>query len=202
MRRLAPLGLLLLLGACKFKRQEAPAIYAPFEEGLTLGYEDPSLTTPEEQRATRFQVRVSQGLLDPDKPGLLKLTQSSLTTAPFTYMVRVDDGSLELLKEDGTTNAWVFPKGFPDRVAQWRDEARQLEYRVIGPAAWDNPAGVKGVHDPVGIWVEADGPGGKRRSLFLRGLGEVEGQVLRGHDWVTVRRLVDRAFTDDHLATK
>jgi hypothetical protein len=200
MRHLAPLALLLLLPACQFKRQEAPAIYAPWEEGQTLGYENPSLATPERQRESRFQVRVAQGLMDPDKAGLLRLTHSSFTSAPFTYTVRVAEGSVELLKEDGSTNAWVFPKGFPDRVGQWRDEARKLDCRVLGPGAWDNPAHVKGVHDPVGVWVEVTGPEMRRRSLFLRGIGEVESQVWREGAWVTVNRLVDMAMTDDRPA--
>lgn len=202
MRRLAPLALLLILPACKFKRQEAPAIYAAWEEGRTLGYEDPSLPTPERQRESRFQVRVAQGLMDPTKAGLIKLTQSSLMSPPFTYTLRVDEGGVELLKEDGTPNAWVFPKGFPDRVPQWKDEPRKLEYKVLGPATWENPARLKGVHDPVGVWVEISGPGGRRRNLYLRGIGEVESLAWRGNAWVAVNRLVDMAMTDDPSVKK
>lgn len=202
MRRLAPLALLMLLPACKFKRQEGPAIYVPWEEGSTLGFEDPSLPTPEKQREGRIQVRVAEGLLDPTKAGLIKLTRSSMQVPPVRDFLRVEDGGVERLAEDGKHLAWVLPKGFPDRVTQWKSPDGKVDFRVLGPASWENPAHVKGVHDPVGIWVEASGPGGRQRALLLRGLGEVEVLAWREGAWVAVSRLVDMGMTDDRPPAK
>ena len=196
-RLLVPMALLALVPACRLKRMEAPAVYAPWEEGRTLGYEDPGLPTPEARRASRFQLRVAQGLMDPTRAGLVKITQSTLQNEPYTYTLRIDGGGVELLGEDGKSVAWVLPKGFSEATAPWSDPKRGLTFRVLGPGAWENPAGVKGIQDPVGLWLEAEGPVGKRRTLFLRGLGEVETQVWREGRWVPVNRLVDMGFLDD-----
>ncbi|HJV21779.1 MAG TPA: hypothetical protein VJ570_03730 [Holophagaceae bacterium] len=195
---------MLLLPACRFKRQEGPAIYAPWEEGRTLAYEDPSLPTPDQQRTSRFQVRVAQGLLDPTQPGLVKLTESSMQSAPSTYTLRLEDGGVELLGEDGKVISVRLPKGFPDRCAEWGETKGELtiRYRVVGPGAWDNPAHVKNVHDPIGIWLEVTAGEAKGRVLYLRGIGQVEQQVWRGGAWVAVSRLVEMAMTDDRPASK
>ncbi len=202
MRRLAPLALLLLLSACQFKRQEAPAIYAPWEEGTTLGFENPSLPTFEERRASRFQVHVVEGLMDPTKAGLIKLTRSSLQVPPIPEFLRVEDGGVEHLQADGKHLDWVLPKGFPDQVSEWQDLDRHVDVRVIGPAAWDNPARIGGLFDPIGVWVEITGPNLRQRALFLRGLGQVELCLWRDGAWVTVSRLVDAGKSDDRVAGK
>lgn len=202
MRRLAPLTLLLLLSACQFKRQEAPAIYAPWEEGTTLGYENPSLPTFEARRESRYQVHVVEGLMDPTRAGLIKLTRSSLQVAPVPEFLRVEAGGIEHLKEDGTHLDWMLPKGFPDQVSQWRDSNRNLDIRVIGPAAWDNPARIRGLFDPIGVWIEITGPDLRQRALLLRGLGQVELLAWRDGGWVTVSRLVDAGKTDDRFTGK
>lgn len=199
-RLLAPAALLLLLPGCRLKRMEAPPVYAPWEEGRTLGFEDPSLPDVGARRASRYQLRVAQGLMDPTRAGLVKLSQSTLAQEPYTYTLRLEAGGVELLGEDGQTAAWVLPKGFPEAQAGWRDSKRGLTFTVLGPAAWDNPAGVKGVTDPIGIWVEAVGPALRRRTLFLRGLGEVETQIWRDGNWIPVNRLVDMGFLDDRPA--
>jgi hypothetical protein len=192
----APLLLLVALGGCQLKRQELPAVYAPYEEGLTLGYEDPSLPTPEAQRESRYQVRVAEGPMNPEQPSLVKLTHSSLRVPPTTYTLRVEAGGVELLGDAGKPLAQVLPKGFPDRVSHWADPARQLHFQVVGPATWSNPAQVKNVHDPLGVWVEVSGPAGRRRILYLRGLGEVESMTWREGQWVVTNRLVDAGMTD------
>lgn len=202
MRRLVPLALVLLLPACQFKRQEAPAIYAPWEEGRTLGYENPSLPGAEQQRESRIQVRVAEGVMDPLKPGLIRLTRSSLQAPPVKDFLRVDERGVERLGEDGQRMAWVLPKGFPDRVSRWKDDQGRVEFRVLGPGAWENPAHVKGLFDPIGVWVEATGPGGRQRALMLRGLGEVEVLEWRQERWVCISRLVDMGMTDDRSSGK
>lgn len=201
-RLLVPLALLAVLPACRLKRMEAPALYAPWEEGRTLAYEDPSLPTADAQRASRYQLRVAQGLMDPTRPGLVKITQTTFQNEPYTYMLRLEEGGVELLGEDGKSVAWILPKGFQEGTASWTDARRNLIFRVLGPGAWENPARVNGVSDPIGLWLEVSGPTGKRRTLFLRGLGEVETQVWRDGKWVVVNRLVDMGFLDDRPAAK
>lgn len=195
--RWVPFALLAVLAGCQLKRQELPAVYAPYEEGLTLGYEDPSLPTPEAQRASRYQVRVAQGPMDPERPSLVKLTHASLRTPPTSYLLRVEAGGVELIGEDGKPVAQVLPKGFPDRVSRWEDPPRALKFQVLGPATWANPAGVRHVHDPLGVWVEVTGTAGRRRILYLRGLGEVESMTWREGQWVVTNRLVDAGMTDE-----
>ncbi len=200
--RLVPFLLLATLAGCQLKRRELPPVYAPYEEGLTLGYEDPSLPTAQAQRESRFQIRVAQGLMDPLRPGLVKLTQASLQVPPTPYLLRVEEGGVELIGEDGKPISQVLPKGFPDRVSRWEDAARHLTFQVLGPAAWSNPAQVRNVHDPLGVWVEVTGPAVRRRVLYLRGLGEVESMTWREGRWVVTNRLVDAGMTDEPPARR
>lgn len=194
--RLAPFLLLGCLVGCQLQRRELPAVYAPYEEGLTLAYEDPSLESPEARRESRIQVRVAEGPMNPEQPSLVKLTHASLRMPPTTYLLRLEGGGVELIGEDGKPVATLLPKGFPERVSQWEDAGRQLRFRVVGPAAWSNPAQVKNLHDPVGVWVEVSSPVGRRRILYLRGLGEVESMTWRDGRWVVTHRLVEAGMTD------
>jgi hypothetical protein len=188
--RLAPAALLLCL-ACQ-PRPEARVVYGPWEEGLTLAYEDPS--RPQPQRSEdRLQVRVARSGLGPEAPTLVQL---DLTTVRgrMSLHVRHRDGGIELVGEDGRLLARSLPAGFPE-VDRWVD--RGTEYRVIGRATWEGAALLPATSDPVGIWVEAQSPGGpRRRALYLPNLGEVESREERGGQWVVVNRLVSRGFTD------
>ena len=187
LRLLAPAALLLAL-ACQPRMAEP--LYAPWEEGLTLAFEDPS----QPQRfSNRLQVRVAKSSLAPGTPRQVQLDLASVR-GQLTLTLRVQDGGVALVTPDGQVLGQLLPPGFPATTA-WTE--RGGEYRVLGRAAWSGAALLPATADPVGIWVEARLPdGARRRTLFLPNHGEVEVQELRAADWVTVNRLVSRGFTD------
>jgi hypothetical protein len=181
-----------LLACLACQPRTARPVYGPWEEGLTLAYEDPS--RPQPQRSEdRLQVRVAQSALAPGAPGLVQLDLTSLH-GRMSLLVRHHDGGIDLLEDSGRIVAQALPAQFPDR-AQWND--RGTEFRVIGRAAWGGAGILPSTADPVGIWVESRSPQGSRRqSLYLPDLGEVESREERAGAWVTVNRLVARGFTD------
>ncbi len=187
---LVPAALLATL-ACQ-PRSAAPVIYGPWEEGLTLAYEDPSRPQPRRSE-DRLQVRVARSVLGPGAPGLVQL---DLTTVHGQLSLRVQHsrGGLTLVGDDGRPLSQLLPPGFPTASA-WTD--RGIEFHVLGRATWEGAALLPATSDPVGVWVEARTPQGlRRRTLYLPDLGEVESREERGGSWVVVNRLVARGFTD------
>ena len=183
-------SLLLLCLACS--PRPAGTIYSPWEEGLTLGYEDVS-KPPSQRLPNRIQVRVARCVAKPGSPTLVQLDLTDLRSQA-SLLFRHQDGGTALVDEAGRVFAQPLPVGFP-AVTRWVD--RGIDYRVIGRAAWDGAALLPPGTDPVGIWVEARWPEGlRRRTLFLPNLGEVESREERDGAWVTVNRLVSRGFTD------
>jgi len=194
-RRLLAPGALLLLLACQ-PRVAAP-VFGPWEEGLTLAYEDPSKPQPQ-RSAERLQVRVAHSSMAPGAPKQVQLELTSLR-GQMLLTARHQEGGIDLVSEDGRVLGQSLPPGFPD-LATWTD--RGTEFRVIGRATWTGAALLPATSDPVGVWVEArptQGP--RRRTLLLPNLGEVESQEERAGGWLAVNRLVARGFTDS-LSTK
>ncbi|WP_291270982.1 hypothetical protein [Geothrix sp.] len=186
---LVPTALVFSL-ACQ-PRAAAP-VYAPWEEGLTLAFEDPSLPQPQRSQ-DRLQVRVARSSVSPGAPRLVQLDLTSLR-GQLSFVARHQDGGITLLGEDGRALAQTLPPGFP-QTAAWED--RGTQFRVIGRAAWDGAAILPATAATVGVWVEArplQGP--RHRTLYLPNLGEVESQEERAGTWVTVNRLVARGFVD------
>lgn len=193
MRRALPLvapALLLLSLACQ-PRLASP-VYGPWEEGLTLAFEDPS--QPQPQRSEdRLQVRVARSSMAPGPPRLVQLDLTSLRSQ-MSLVVRYENGGTALLSETGQVVAQTLPSGFPATPA-WVD--RGVQFHVLGRATWEGAALLPPTSDPVGVWVEARPPQGpRRRTLYLPNLGEVESQEERGGGWITVNRLVARGFVD------
>jgi hypothetical protein len=185
---LAPAALLLGL-ACQ--PRPAAAVYGAWEEGLTMTFEDPSL--PQPQRGNdRIQVRVTQSAIAPGTPRLVQLDLTS-NRGRKTLVLKHQDGGITLLGEDGQVTATLLPEHFPE-AAPWVDHG--IQFRVIGRAQWEGAAILPSTADPIGVWVEANGQGPSRRTLYLPNLGEVEAQVERAGTWITVNRLVARGFTD------
>ncbi len=193
MRKALPLAasvLLLLTLACQ--PRPASPVYGPWEEGLTLAFEDPS--QPQPQRSEdRLQVRVARSAMAPGPPRLVQLDLTSLRSQ-MSMVVRYETGGTALLSDGGQVMAQTLPPGFPATTA-WVD--RGIQFRVVGRATWEGAALLPATSDPVGVWVEARPPQGpRRRTLYLPNLGEVEAQEERGSGWVTVNRLVARGFVD------
>ena len=188
LRCLMPLALLAGL-ACQ---PVATPVYGPWEEGLTLAYEDPS--QPQPQRfADRMQVRVAHATMGLGAPSLVQLDLSS-TRSHISALVKHHNGGIYLVDESGKVLAQSLPVHFPD-TPRWMD--RGTEFTVVGRAAWDGAAILPTTSDPIGIWIEAkptQGP--RRRTLYLPNLGEVETREERNGAWVVVNRLVARGFTD------
>jgi len=188
---LAPAALLLAL-ACQ--PRTATPIYGPWEEGLTLAFENPTLATKTQRSVDRLQVRVAHSSMAPGAPRLVQLDLTSLR-GRITMLARYQDGGIALLSEDGGMVAQTLPPGFPETTA-WQE--RGVQFRVVGRAAWKGAGKLlPATSDPVGVWVEARSPQGPRhRTLYLPNLGEVESQEERDGAWVTVNRLVARGFVD------
>ncbi|HEY3400825.1 MAG TPA: hypothetical protein VGK03_09365 [Geothrix sp.] len=193
MRRALPLvasAALLLSLACQ-PRMASP-VYGPWEEGLTLAFEDPSQLQPQ-RSADRLQVHVARSSMAPGAPRTVQLDLSNLR-GQMSLRVRHQDGGIALLGDDGRVVAQTLPLGFPATTA-W--EERGVQFRVMGRAKWEGAALLPATSDPVGVWVEArpqHGP--RRRTLYLPNLGEVEAQEEHGDTWITVNRLVARGFVD------
>ena len=188
LRYLMPLALLAGL-ACQ---PVATPVYGPWEEGLTLAYEDPS--QPQPQRfADRMQVRVAHATMGLGAPSLVQLDLSS-TQSHISALVKHHNGGIDLVEENGRVLAQSLPVHFPE-TSHWVD--RGTEFALVGRAAWDGAAILPATSDPIGIWIEAkptQGP--RRRTLYLPNLGEVETREERNGAWVVVNRLVARGFTD------
>jgi hypothetical protein len=188
--RLLP-AVLLAYMACQ-PRPSSPTVFAPWEEGLTLAYEDPSLPQPLRSER-RLQIRVAHSDLSLGGPSLIHLDLTSLR-GQLSMLVRPRDGGSELVEEGGRIIATVLPAHFPNLTA-WVDHG--VEFRVLGRGAWEGAAILPSGSDPVGVWVEARAPQGiHRRTLYLPNLGEVEAREERNGTWVIVNLLVARGFTD------
>jgi len=186
---LASAALLVSLG-CQPKAPKP--IYGPWEEGLTLAFENPTLPQPQ-RTSERMQVRVTRTILAPGAPTLVHLDLVNLH-GQMGLLFRHQDGGIALVDDKGLVFAQPLPVGFPKQT-QWVD--RGIQYRVVGRATWDGAAILPTTADPVGYWVESrDNQGHGRRVLFLPNLGEVESREDRNGTWVTVNRLVARGFTD------
>ena len=186
---ITPAALLLSL-ACQ--PRAAQPVYGPWEEGLTLTFEDPS--EPQPQRSSdRLQMRVARSSMAPGSPHLVQLDLASLR-GQLSMIVRHQDGGIALLGDDGHVVAQALPPGFPATTA-WED--RGIQFRVVGRARWKGAALLPTTSDPVGVWVEArPNQGPRRRTLYLPNLGEVEAQEERGGTWITINHLVGRGFVD------
>jgi len=193
--KLAPLGALLALalstGCDRVFLPDLHPVYAAWEEGLTLGYEDPSLE-PALRLQKRQQVRVKESR--PAGPALAVTKTFTSLTGQWDMQVLQKDGGVTL--QSG--GILLLPEGFPDRVDRW--ETRGTFNWVVGRADVQLP-GVR-LADPagaVGVWVESialNGSGNRTRTLYLPDIGEAETLTWSQGRWVTTNLLVTRGFTD------
>jgi hypothetical protein len=188
---------LLALGSTGCDRMLVPVrppVYAAREEGLTLGFEDPTLE-PGLRLQKRQQVRVKR--VDPAGQALaVTKTFTSLSGQWDTQVLQKDGGVL--LQMDHASGILLLPEGFPDRVSRW--ESRGGFNWVVGRATVDLPP-VHGLEPGglVGVWVESVGLGGtgpRTRTLYLPDIGEAETLTWIQGRWVTTNLLVSRGFTD------
>jgi hypothetical protein len=191
----AALAALAFSGGCdRMLMPERPAIYAPWEEGLTLGYEDPS-QTGDRRLQDRFQVRVKSSRLSLAGRAVVQTTTTLTGQSELNFLLK--DGGVSL-GMDASSGLRVLPEGFPDRTSRWED--RNVFHWVVGRARVRLP-GVR-LADPdgdLGVWVESvpvNGAGPRERILYLPDIGEAEALQWRDGRWVPVFRLVSRGFTD------
>jgi len=196
--RFLPATLMLLaLAACRSTPLEsARHIYAPHEEGLTLAYENPTLSGTARSDA-RLQVRVDAAKPLADGGTIAGMLRHTRLSGETRYRFEIKDGGMTLADAEGRTSL-LLPAGFPDRVQAWGAGASRT--RVLGRGTLPVFDGVlpKG-HPKVGVWIESesDGDGSPRtRTLLLPDVGPAEVLEFRGGQWVTVSRLVARGFTD------
>lgn len=170
-----------------FRPAEHP-VYSAWEEGLTLGYEDPTLP-PAQRMEKRQQVRVKQTRASGQALSVTK-TFSSLT-GQWDLQVVQEDGGVAL-----ASGAVLLPAGFPDRVERW--ETRGTFNWVVGRADVELPGVKLPETSRAGVWVESIPmeSGARTRTLFLPNIGEAETLTWSQGRWVATNRLVSRGFTD------
>ena len=190
----ALLALVLASGCDRVLLPAAPVSYAPWEEGLTLGFENPSLPANQRQQE-HFQLRVKSSKPGPAGQVVIETATTFSGQTELTYLQQ--EGGV-ILGSDPNGSLRLLPKGFPDGTSRWED--RGVFHWVVGRASVSLP-GVR-FEDPqstFGVWVESapvKGDGPRRRTLYLPDIGEAESQVWQDNHWVSVFRLVSRGFTD------
>jgi hypothetical protein len=172
------------------------AVYAPWEEGLTLVFENPRLPDAL-RREARFQVRVAKAPLHPSGERQVHLTLTDGTGQVEAFFVQ-KGGAVE--RVEGDRRFPVLPEGFP-RVDRWSDPEHHLHSWVLGRGAWEGGS-VRLDDDAhrVGVWVETGSdqdPAYRRRSLLLPDLGEVEAYDWVDGRWLCSKRLVGRGWVDE-----
>lgn len=184
----------LLASSLACERTPPHEIFAPFEAGLTLAYENPSL--PGLRRTQeRLQVRIAK---------VEKVENKFLVTKTFTTfegqleaLFAYENGGVSLMKDPQTPVLVVLPPRFPNVLA-WADRGRR--YHVEGRAAMpETGLRLPDTTSRLGVWVASetlDGKGPKRRSFFLPRLGEIETQEFKDGSWVTTNRLFSYGFSD------
>ena len=191
LRGLAGVGLALLLG-CDRVVPPRQVAYAPWEEGLTLAYEQPDL--PSELRQNRrVQLRVTQTTESPQGTRVLVASTTYQGTGSLTWVL--NRGGFSVADTKGGL-IQVLPQGFPDRVNRWETPAGR--FQVVGYARPDAPwLQLPPDVESTGVWVEGVMANGLRqRTLYLPDIGEAELRVWQDGRWVPRLRLVSRGFTD------
>lgn len=196
-------GLFLALGCRPAPKATSAVVYAPWETGLTLAYEDPRI--PGEVRtAKRLQVRVSR--TEPAPGGrIVELTFTTLRGQDTRrYLHR--DGGVFLVDASGKPLRQILPDGFPQRTDRWAVEDNGVQRRnlFLGRATAAIPGlSLPRTVDPVGVWLETETvvPGAesvKLRTFLLPGIGEAETWEWEAaaRRWTCISRLVARGFTD------
>jgi hypothetical protein len=190
-RHLLGAALLLLgLGCDRLVHGGKPPVYAPWEEGLTLSFMDPS-----RPGLPNLQVRVDRCRGEGNASTVATTYTTLETQLSATFFLR--DGGTALVRE-GQPSRVILPDGFPERVSRWEDEDHRLN-QVIGRTL----VHLDGVSLPnpqtLGVWVESrgqDGTGPARRTLLVPDFGEVQAFEFRQGRWVEVNRLASWTFTD------
>ena len=196
------LALLLVPGCDRMLVPVRHRTYGAWEEGLTLGYENPQLADAGQRIASRQMVRVKASA--PGASGLAVTKTFSSLAGQWESRAVQRNGGIRLVT-DAPGGLVMLPEGFPDRVSRW--EARGSFNWVVGRATADLP-GIRFADpsDAVGVWVESfvpGHPGNRTRTLYLPDLGEAEtlswdpGQGR----WSVTNQLVTRGFTDVPVTT-
>ena len=175
--------------------QARRTVYVPWETGLTLAYEDPTLP-PAERAQARLQVRVAASR---EIPGGRRVTLAYTTLkGQHAFDFQSKDGGWALMEGDNLIFR-MLPEGFPGQADHWEDRARGMTFQVVGRARLpESELELPSDYDRVGIWVELVPRSGPRRRIFLLpGIGEAKSQVrLEDGRWRTNNQLVSRGFTD------
>lgn len=189
----AVLGAVLALlgtGCDRIVHGGRPAVYAAWQEGMTLSFVDPS-----QPAIPSLQVRVSR--YRNDAAGALVTHTYGNLSGQMEATFRLKGGGI-FTASDGQAASAILPEGFPDRVSQWMGADHRFN-RVIGRSRVDLPGVRLADPDAVGVWVEtfdAGGSGPVRRTLLVPDYGEVLALNLREGRWVEVNRLKAWQYTD------
>lgn len=188
---------LLLFSCHHVTTADGSQIYNAWEDGLTLVFENATLSNSNACTKKQQVVRVERAISTP--MGLVVIQAISSPRGMRTVVVN-KNGGVATCTDSSCNNAILLPDGFPDTVTQWGSD--KSFSRIVGRATTRLP-GVHLVDDfnNTGIWVETihlDQENSRTRTLYLPNIGEVE-TMLWDHNkrcWTTTRRLIYMSFTD------
>jgi len=189
-----PILLLVSMACDRSLVERRKTLFVPWEEGLTLVYEDPTL--PDGVRfQERFQRRISASRPTPAGRRVTIVYTTLKSNNTFDFLSR--EGGWAMVEGD-TPLFKVLPEGFPDKVDRWEDKARGMTFQLLGRATLQNPdLKLPDDFERTGLWVEMQTrDGARKRIFFLPDIGEAESRILQNGRWVAVNRLVSRGFTD------
>lgn len=199
MRLAAPVLAAAALAAA-FGCRPAPGrgeIFAAWEEGRTLIFEDPTLPdAPNVSR--RFQQRLQKQVVRSSEAPSGRLVETVFSTfqGQQAFTLQLKDGGVSLLDGQGRVLR-VLPEGFPDSATAWTIPGYRMQ--VLGRAHWgrQSPA-FPATRPPEGVWVEGESLlGGPRIRLFyLPDFGEVEKREWRDGKWITTSLMVGWSFQE------
>jgi len=178
-------------------------VYAAWEDGLTLIFENISLSNPNNRNKERQLVRVEKS--SETSAGLVVVQDVVPSHRNERVIVVNKDGRVVLRTGSFGNDIVLLPGGFPNTITEWK--SGMSFSRIIGRANFSLP--VISLFDGlsnIGVWVETvhlDQANNRTRTLYLPNIGEVETMCWDQdkHCWVTSRRLIHMGFTDTSVSS-
>ena len=172
-------------------------VFAAWEEGRTLIFEDPTLPDAPPARL-RSQQRLQKQVVRTSESPAGRLVETDFTTfqGRQSFTLQLTGGGVSLLDGQGRALP-LLPEGFPESATAWTIPGYRMQ--VLGRAYWGRQApAFPANRPPEGVWVEGESlHGGARIRLFyLPDFGEVEKRELRDGKWVTTSLMVGWSFQE------
>ena len=189
------ISILILLGCSHQKHNSCQQpIYAAWEDGLTLSFENIDPFRHNYHINSRHTIRVSKSLQVPSGLFVIKTFRSPVEYKKIKMIC--NNGGVLIQNNNSLDKTVLLPDGFPNRVSRWQSNG--LFNRVIGRAV----VSLSG-NNTEGIWVESIPTNSvyRTRTLYVHNIGEFQTIIwdANKNSWLPIMRLSDRAFTDTEI---